>query len=113
MTLHHNKMDRECRGSTRGLAGLPRAAAEVLEGYFSGHRVPLRSVGSKSQAGLPSLQHQSWKETQKTSSCEKQQGFCLPGTDNWRFREPLKGPTHKISFAAIYPGLWQREGSVD
>ena len=68
----------------RGLAGLTWLAAEVLEGCFSnggGGEFHLRSVGSKPQADLPNLQHQSQKETQITSSCEKQQGFCLPGRD--------------------------------
>ena len=54
-TLQHNMTGRECRGDKRGLAGLPEAAAEVLEGYFSGQAVPLRSVGSNPQAGLSSL----------------------------------------------------------
>ena len=87
----------------RGLAGLSWVAAEDLEGYFSGYGVPLRHVGSKPQVALPSLQHQSQKGTQITPSCEK--GFCLPGRDGWRLREPLKGLMHEISFAAIYPRL--------
>ena len=32
--FHHNETGREYKGM-RGLAGLPQAAAEVLEGYFS------------------------------------------------------------------------------
>ena len=75
------------------LAGLPWVAAEVPKGYFSSQDVPLRSVGSKPQAGLPSLQHQSQKVAQISSSCEKQQGFCLPGRNVWRGRECLKQPT--------------------
>ena len=36
---HHKiKTDRKC-GGARGLAGLPRVAAEVPEGYFSGQGV--------------------------------------------------------------------------
>ena len=70
---------RECERGTRGLAGLLRMTAEVLEGYFGGWGFPWRSVESKPQAGLPSLQHQSWKGTQITSSSEKQQGFCRLG----------------------------------
>ena len=103
---------RECR-DVKGLAALPWVAAEVPEGYFSSWGFPLRSVGSKPQAWLPSLQHQIWKETQITFSCEKQQGFYLPGRDSWRYREPLKGPTHKISFVATYPGLLQRDSRVN
>ena len=34
--LHHNKTGSERRGGSRGPARLPRAAAEVPEGYFSG-----------------------------------------------------------------------------
>ena len=64
----------------------------------------LRSVGSKPQAELPSLEHHSWKGTQITSTCNKHRGFCLPGRDGWRFREPLTGSTHKISFVATYLG---------
>ena len=64
----------------RGLAELPQAVAEVPEGAARGF--PLRSVGSKPQAWPPILQHQSWKETQITSLCEKQQKFCQPGRDS-------------------------------
>ena len=69
---------REC-GDERGLAGLPRAAAEISEGYFSGwgRRVvafPLRNVGSKPKAGLSSLQHESREGTQITQGYEKQRG---------------------------------------
>ena len=53
------------------------------------------------------------ERTQITYGCENQQGFCLPGKDGWRYRKPLKEPMHKISFAATYPGLQQREGRVD
>ena len=74
---------------------------------------PLRCVESTQQNGIPSIQHQSWKRAQITPSCEKQQGFCLPWSYDWRYREPLKGPMHKISFAATYPGLWQRKGRVE
>ena len=74
---------------------------------------PLRSVGSKAQARFSTLQHRSQKETQITSSSEKPQGFCLPGRDDWRVREPLKGPAHKTEFVATYPGHWQKEGPVD
>ena len=73
---------------------------------------PLKSVGSNPQAGLPSIEHQSQTGTQITSSCEKYQGFCPPGRDGWRCREPVKGPMNKISFATTYPGLHQREGRV-
>ena len=33
--LHNNVTGIECRGDMRGLAGLPRVAAEVPEEYFS------------------------------------------------------------------------------
>ena len=36
---------RECGGGAGGLDGLPRAAAEVLEGYFSGRGVPPEKCG--------------------------------------------------------------------
>ena len=74
--LHHNESGREHGGGVRGLSGLPWVAAKVLQGYFSSLGVSLRKMGSKPRAGPPSLQHQIWKGTQKTSSCEKQQGFC-------------------------------------
>ena len=68
------------------LAGLPWVAAEVPKGYFSSQDVPLRSVGSKPQAELPSLEHQSQKGTQVTSICEKQQEFSLSGRDSCPLR---------------------------
>ena len=62
--LKHNEISlnmyqngRDCRGSARGLAGLPWVAAEVLKGYFSGWGFPLRSMGTKPQARLHSLEH--------------------------------------------------------
>ena len=110
--LHHHETSRECRRDVRGVAGLLRVAAEVLEGYFSSQGFPLRSVVFKFQVGIPRLQHQYMREMQITSCCEKQQGFCLPGRGFWRLREPLTGPMHKISLAATYPGLWQREVKV-
>ena len=75
--LQHNVTGRECRRDARGLDGLPQVAAEVLEGYLSGQGEFLRSVRSKPQAGLSSLQHQSSKGTQITSSGKKCQGFSL------------------------------------
>ena len=72
--------------------------------------MPLRRVGSKPQGGLPILQHQNPKSTHITSSYENQQGLSLPKMDDWRCRELLKGPTHKFTYAATYPGLWQSEG---
>ena len=102
------------------------SAEEVWEGGLGYHgqlkiqrdmsaagRFPLRSVGSKSQAGFPILQDQSWKGIQITSSCVKKQGFCLLGGDCWKHRHPLKGPMHTIFFAATYPGLLQRESKVE
>ena len=38
-----------------GGLGLQWLTAEVLEGYFCGLDLPLKSVGSKPQVGLPSL----------------------------------------------------------
>ena len=54
------------------LAGLPWVAAEVPKGYFSSQDVPLRSVGSKPQAELPSLKHH---RVRQSSSCG--QGYCF------------------------------------
>ena len=96
---------REC-GDVRGLAEFPKVAAEVLEGYFGSEGFPLKSMGSKPQAGLASLQHQSQKGTQIKSSYKKQQGFCQTGRDGWRCRELFKGPKHRILFAVTYPGCW-------
>ena len=36
------------------------------------------------------------KATQIPSSYEKQQHFCIPGKDGWRFREPLKANTQNF-----------------
>ena len=80
-SLYHNVTGMECGGDAKGLAGLSCVAAEVPEGNFRAGGLPLRSVGSKPQARLPTLQHQSQKGTQITSSCEKWQGFSLPGRD--------------------------------
>ena len=52
--------------------------------------------GPNSKLGSLRLQQQSLKETQITSSCEKQQGFCLPGRNSWSCREPLKGQHTKF-----------------
>ena len=101
--LYHNMTGREC-GGERWLAGLPWVGAEVSKGYFSGQGFSLRSVGSKHQAGLPSLQNQARKGTQITSSCEKQQAFCLPGRNGWICREPLKGPTHTFCLQPLTLG---------
>ena len=38
--LYDHETARECRGCMRGLAGLPWAAAEVVEGYFNGQGFP-------------------------------------------------------------------------
>ena len=88
--------------------------AKVLERYFSGWGpTPLRSMEYKPQDRLPSLQPKSQKGAQIKYNYEKQQGFCPPGRNSYRCREPVKVPTHKISFAATYPGLWQRKGRVE
>ena len=80
----------------RGLAGCPQAAAEAPEGYLNPlvGWIPLRSGGLNPKLGFPSLEHQSLKSTQMTSSCEKPQGCSLPETDGCRCKEPLKGPMH-------------------
>ena len=68
--------------------------------------ISLTRKGSKAQAKIPSLKHQSPKSTQKTTSRKKQQGC----RDRWlEMQEPFQGPTHRFSFAATYPGLWQRK----
>ena len=71
------------RGNAEEMAGwAPTAGSWSARGIFQQPGLfPLRSVGSKPQAGLPSLQHQSQKGTQKTPSYEKQQGFCQPGRE--------------------------------
>ena len=65
-------------------------------------------VGSKLSAGILSLEHQSPKTTQKTTSGEKQRGCFPPETDGWRYKETSKGLTQKISFATTYPGPQHR-----
>ena len=101
---------RECRGDVRGLAGLPSVAAEVLEGYFRGWGIPLRSVRSKAWPRLPSLQSQSLKSTQIPFSCEKWQGCSLLEMDNWRCKEPFKGPTHKFFICSHLPWALAKQG---
>ena len=87
----------------------PTDSSRSARGIFQwSEGIPLRSVGSKPQAGLPSLQHQSLKSTQITSSWEKWQGVSLPGTESCRCREPFKGQMHKFSFAATYLGSGKR-----
>ena len=57
--LHHTVTGSEYGRGSRGLAGLLRAAAKVQGAISVARGLPLRSVGSKPQAGLPSVQHQS------------------------------------------------------
>ena len=64
-------------------------------------------MGSKPQAMIPSLEHQNPKSTQMTNSSEKWKGCRDRLLEK---QEPFKGPTHKFSFAATYPGLWKRQG---
>ena len=106
--LHHNLTGRECRGGTRGLAGLPQAAPEVLEGYLAARGLPWEMRGLNHKLHSPAYSTRARKGTQITFSCEKYRDFCLPGRNDWRRREPRKGPTHKIPFIATYPGLQQR-----
>ena len=89
----------------------------MREGWLGNHRRELkhrafflRSVGSKPQAGLCSLQYQSPKSTQITSSCKKKKGFSLPEMDGTRYKGLFKGLMHKFSCAATYPRLRQRRG---
>ena len=56
---------------------------------------------------LSSLEHQSPKGTQITTSGEKQQGCSGPQTDGWRCKGLFKGLKLKFSCAATYPGLQQ------
>ena len=100
--LQHSETSRECGGDTRGLAGLPHMAAEVLEGYFSSRRIPPEKCGVYTPSWGPQLTAPERKGTQIISICKKQQGFCQPGRECRRCREPFKGPKHKISFAATY-----------
>ena len=57
---------------------------------------PLRSVGSKSQAGLPRLSHQRPISTQITSSCEKCQVSLCQGQMALVTESHLKGQCTKI-----------------
>ena len=72
---------RECRGAI-GLAGLPQGAAQLPEGYLSRQGIPLRIVGSKPQAGLPSLQHQSQKRNPENIQLWKAAEF-LSTRERW------------------------------
>ena len=48
-------------GDTNRTGPASTGAAEILEDY-SAAKVPLRIMGSQSQDGLPSPEHQSWEE---------------------------------------------------
>ena len=65
---------------------------------------PLKSVGSKPQVGLPSFQQRSWEETQITSSCDKQQGFCLLGRTAGNAKSLLKGQHTKYCLQPLTLG---------
>ena len=84
-------------GSTRGIIKQPVGS-------------PWEECGVHPKLGFPSLEHQSPKSSQITTSSEKQQGRSLIETLSWRLKEPFKEPTHKFPFVAIYPGLQQRWG---
>ena len=107
--LHYNVTRMECRGDKRGL-GSHRRQIKGQRNSSVAVGSPLRSVGSKPQAGLPSLQHQSPKRNQITSSCEKQLGFSLPWTESWSYREPFKEPTHKFHLQSLILGSSKGRG---
>ena len=65
---------------------------------------PLRCVESTQQNGIPSIQHQSWKGTQITPSCEKQQGFCLHGDMTGDTESLLKGQCTKFHLQPLILG---------
>ena len=54
---YHMETGRKYRG-VRRLSGLPQAADEVLEGYFSGWWILPEKYGSELKTGVPSLRHQ-------------------------------------------------------
>ena len=90
---------------------------EAWEGWLGSHAQELKSwrnisvaggVPHEKRVGCPAYSTRSRKGTQIALSYEKKQGFSLPGRNGWRLREPLKGPTHKISLAATYSGLQQK-----
>ena len=56
-TLQHDVTGKECGGDARRLARIPQVAAGMSGDISTANSFPLRSVGSKPQAGLPSLQH--------------------------------------------------------
>ena len=60
--------------------------------------------GLNHKLGSPAYSTRTWKGTQKTPSCEKQQGFCLPGRDGCRDTEPLKRPNKKMFLQPLTPG---------
>ena len=67
-------------------------------------------MGSKPYARIPSLEHQSPKGKQVTTS-GKSGRVALCQRERWLEMQGLfKGPTHKFSFTDTYPGLRQRQG---
>ena len=86
-----------------GLAGLPLVAAKVLEDYFSGWEFSLRSVRSKPQAGLPSLQHHSWERSPGKIHVKNSRVSVFQG-EMAGDAECLKWPMHKTLFAAFILG---------
>ena len=57
--FHYNVTNRECSGGAIGRLGSHRWQRNFGRDDSAAKGVPQRNVGSKHQAGLPSLQHQS------------------------------------------------------
>ena len=77
---------RECRGSERGLAGLPQAATEFSEGYFSSQGVLPEKCGVNPNQGSPAYRTRTGIGTQIIYGYKEQQGFCPPRRDDWMQR---------------------------
>ena len=93
----------------------PWVATEVLEGYLSctwvGKVFPLRSMGSKPKPGSPAQSISAGKRHQHNIWLWKEAGF-LSTRKRWlETQAPLKGPRHKILFAATHPRFswWKAE----
>ena len=90
---------REYGGGVRGLARITGWQLKFWRDISVARSFSLRSMRSKFQAGLTSLQQWRWKRNPNNSRVS----VCLG--EIARDREPLKGPMHKILFAVIRPGL--------
>ena len=78
-TLQHHMTGRECGRDSEGWLGSHEWQLKFQRGSSVGEGFPLRSVGSKPQSGLPSLQHQSQKGTQKHPAVKSSRGSVSQG----------------------------------